>query len=181
MQRSGLDARIRESWLDAVAFDFLRIMVTELQPSLEAQRALRPAGVVGIEPWVVVALREREAGVLPGTRRSRVPWEVVRRFSRLEPGIDLGRSRRPGFGRPGAWPIRSGPVFVGLAAALAPARSHPASVWARRPGSGRVCQRLCTESRRARDLGLHLGATLTGYRGVLESGGDTRGGRAIGR
>jgi hypothetical protein len=96
MQRSGLDGRIREPWLDAVAFDFLRIMVTELQPSLEAQRALRPAGVVGIEPRVAVALREREAGVLPGTRRSRVPWEVVRRFSRLEPGIDLGRSRRPG-------------------------------------------------------------------------------------
>jgi hypothetical protein len=96
MQRSGLEGRIREPWLDAVAFDFLRIMVTELQPSLEAQRALRPAGVVGIEPRVAVALREREAGVLPGTRRSRVPWEVVRRFSRLEPGIDLGRSRRPG-------------------------------------------------------------------------------------
>jgi hypothetical protein len=34
----------------------------------------------------VVALREREAGVLPGTRRSRVPWEVVRRFSRWSLG-----------------------------------------------------------------------------------------------
>jgi len=131
----GFDALIRKPRLGAVAVDFFRVVVTELEPLLEAQSALRPAGVVGIEPWVVVALREREAGVLPGTRRSRVPWEVVRRFSRLEPGIDLGRSRRPGFGRPGAWPIRSGPVFVGLAAALAPARSHPASVWARRPGS----------------------------------------------
>jgi len=87
MQRSGLEGRIREPWLDAVAFDFLRIMVTELQPSLEAQRALRLAGFIGIEPWVVVALREREAGVLPGTRRSRVPWEVVRRFARWSLGL----------------------------------------------------------------------------------------------
>jgi hypothetical protein len=86
MQRSGLEGRIRELWLGAVAVDFFRIMVTELQPLLETQRALRPAGVVGIEPWVVVALREREAGVLPGTRRSRVPWEVVRRLSRWSLG-----------------------------------------------------------------------------------------------
>ncbi len=35
MQRSGLEGRIREPWLDAVAFDFFRIMVTELQPLLE--------------------------------------------------------------------------------------------------------------------------------------------------
>ena len=86
MQRSGLDGRIGEPWLDAVAFDFLRIVVTELQPLLETQLALRLAGLIGIEPWVVVALREREAGVLPGTRRSRVPWEVVRRFTRWSLG-----------------------------------------------------------------------------------------------
>jgi len=30
MQRSGLEERIREPGLDAVAFDFLRTMVTEL-------------------------------------------------------------------------------------------------------------------------------------------------------
>jgi hypothetical protein len=86
MQRSGLNARIRESWLDAVAFDFFRAVVTELQPLLETQLALRLAGLVGIEPWVVIALREREEGGLPGTRRARVPWEVVRRFSRWSLG-----------------------------------------------------------------------------------------------
>lgn len=181
MQRSGLDARIRESWLDAVAFDFFRAVVTELQPLLETQLALRLAGLVGIEPWVVIALREREAGVLPRHPACACSLGSGAPLFALESRIDLGRSRRSGVGRPRAWPVRSGPIFVGLAAALAPARSHPASVWARRPGNGRVCLRLCTESRRARDLGLLLGATLVGRHGILESGGDTRGGRAIGR
>jgi hypothetical protein len=118
---------------------------------------------------------------LPGTRRCACSLGSGAPLVALEPRIDLGRSRRSGVGRPRAWPVRSGPVFVGLAAALAPAREDPASVRARRPGSGRVCQRLCTESRRAPDLGLLPGAALAGHHGVLESGGDTRGGRAIGR
>ncbi|MDW8059799.1 MAG: hypothetical protein RMK01_06965 [Thermomicrobium sp.] len=81
LRRCGLESEVGKP-LDARAIDYLAEITAQLGPLATTSAALHWAGLVGIEPWLVLGLLRREGLRVPGAATLAVPWEVIRRVNR---------------------------------------------------------------------------------------------------